>query len=729
MRSDRPSARWLATALAVLVTFVVAVVAPFVRTPADSVVAEGGADAGRDDAPAPLVVLGFSGVNWSNVDPETTPTLYSLIDSGASANLVVKTTGITTCPNAGWATLYYGVRAATPPDLYCESLVDTKLEGTILAPIASEFDGRQQDSAYGIPEQTLRTLLSDHTIATVGPGAVLAMMHTDPVANIQSESLEYPTGVAENAADAYDLVAGSDLVMMDLGRIIDVEAVSDGASAASAAFSGPREIGEGALSKIAILDRELGSVLDRIPDGTNVMILSVADADNVTARLQLFSVVGPAAEAGTEAYSNSTRHDGLVQLTDVPQTILTLMGEEVSPDFVGSQIHLTGGDKASIGALDDVLERALAVRPAVGPYYVMTGLLASAFIVFALWKLRRRDDESGAVPRLGSKARFAGLAVPSLPVASFLANVLPWWRIGSSTIAFLVLVLVLACAIAALARWMARFRIAGAAVVAGVTAATIGLDAIFGSTLHASSVLGDQPQSGGRFYGLSNAPFAIFAVAMIFLTAFAIRELKTYRASVSVPVAIVLLGLSASIIDGAPSIGADFGGPPAIVIAFLVMLFLALGKSFTGRTVALIGISGAAIAMLLAFADWLRPADSRTHLGNFFQDAINGEFFAVVARKLGLLWNSVPWFAWILALVVVYVAYRWWTRGSHVGLESERALEIKWAVIATVVLSLVGLVINDSGLVIPLFGIIFGMPLAITVSQWATESQRVTARD
>lgn len=690
----RISARWLSAALTIVAVLAVALVAPFVASEEpDAAAAQGG----------PLLVVGFSGVTWSDVGAHT-PALASLVDAGASANLVVKTTGITTCPNAGWATLHYGVRAAASDE--CAGFIDVDADGSIAD--AAGLDAAQAESAYGIPGQSLGELLGDRSLAALGPGAAIALQGGSPTYT----DLEYDGGIATGAADAYRRASGADVVVMDLGRVRDDAAGSD-ASALAAAFSGPREIGADARASIEQLDRELADVLDHVPFDVTVMVLSLADVDTTTARLQLFSVIGPAVASGTEAQVNSTRHSGLVQLTDVPQTILSLAGEQASEDFVGSPIRLSGGKAASLTSFDDVHERALSVRPGVGPFYVLVSAAGVAFLIDAVIVLRQPGS------RMGARGQMAGSTVAALPVASFLANLLPWWRLESSTLAFLALAVLIAMAIAGLAMWTSRHGVAGAGTVALVTAVTIGADAIAGSTLHASSVLGDQPQSGGRFYGLSNAPFTLFTIAMIVVTVVAMRELKTYRAAVAVPGAIIAMGLSAALIDGAPAIGADFGGPPAIVVAFIVLLFLALGRAFTGTTVVLIAAGAGGLAMLISFLDWLRPDESRTHLGNFFQDVVDGEFVAVVARKFGLLWNSVPWFAWILAALAMVGAYLWWKRGAWLGLEHPSALEFRWGFVATVALCLSALVINDSGLVIPLFGLVFGAPLAITGAQWA----------
>src|SRR5699024_9507128 len=74
--------------------------------------------------------------------------------------------------------------------------------------------------------------------------------------------------------------------------------------------------------------------------------------------------------------------------------------------------------------------------------------------------------------------------------------------------------------------------------------------------------------------------------------------------------------------------------PPAILPAFLILALLAAGVRITVKRVGLVFLGTAVIVVLIAFADWLRPPSSRSHIGNFFQQVIDGELFTVLWRKL-----------------------------------------------------------------------------------------------
>ena len=48
-----------------------------------------------------IVVIGTGGLSWSDVSPQTTPTLWSLLRDGATAALTVRSIHAKTCPVDG----------------------------------------------------------------------------------------------------------------------------------------------------------------------------------------------------------------------------------------------------------------------------------------------------------------------------------------------------------------------------------------------------------------------------------------------------------------------------------------------------------------------------------------------------------------------------------------------------------------------------------------------------
>ena len=57
--------------------------------------------ASSKNAGGSIVVIGTGGLSWSDVSPQTTPTLWSLLRDGATAALTVRSIHANTCPVDG----------------------------------------------------------------------------------------------------------------------------------------------------------------------------------------------------------------------------------------------------------------------------------------------------------------------------------------------------------------------------------------------------------------------------------------------------------------------------------------------------------------------------------------------------------------------------------------------------------------------------------------------------
>ncbi|WP_216387258.1 hypothetical protein [Arcanobacterium phocae] len=710
------TSRWWGTAVVIILLLIGTLLAPAWR---GKTISQAGT---ITDMPGnKTVFIGVSGVTWADISAEKTPTLYDFVGRGSSANLVVKTIGVTTCPNAGWLTISQGVRAADPIEKGCAKPITAATDGVLPARVEKARIAGEATSPFTPPETTFGDELASRgmSVGTIGSGAALALRTSTnlPAGQRHHANITYTNGIATHPAAVYPAVSQADLVVVDLGRVTNTSHAIARAKGKGmledmrAAFAPPVARSVHATAQISALDRELGELLDVIDPNTTIMIGSVADSDSRTAQLQFMSAAGPGITPGTVSYTNSTRHRGLVQLTDIPQALLTLLGQQPIADFVGSPIAFHNDDAQAtqdiVAELRDNNARAIAVRPAVGPFYLLMSISAGIFLIGSLvrwWRLSR----AGKTAILSNTQRAIALTIALLPAASFLANLMPWWNTPVPTAAFLGCILGISIAGAALSR---RTPCA-AGCVALISATTIGLDVVLGSVLHSSSVLGDQPQQGGRFYGLSNAPFTVFALSMIYLAFVAARILRTRYEQVAVPAAVMALGIIAVVIDGAGSLGADFGGVPALVAAFLVLLVVMGGRALTPRTFIIIFGTASLVGIGAAFVDWLRPQESWTHLGRFFQSIIDGEAINVVYRKLMFMLGSAPWFVWLLLAIIALAMWIWRDQIRVLTLSAQDS-DIRWVIRAMVTLVVVGVALNDSGLVILLLGAAYGAPLVM----------------
>src|SRR5699024_3612076 len=94
------------------------------------------------------------------------------------------------------------------------------------------------------------------------------------------------------------------------------------------------------------------------------------------------------------------------------------------------------------------------------------------------------------------------------------------------------------------------------------------------------------------------------------------------------------IGLAAVFVDGYPAWGADGGGPPALLPGLAYLVLAILGIRMTWRRGLLVAAVTAFLFLLVAFLDSLRPADSQSHLGQFWESLLSGGAGDIITRKL-----------------------------------------------------------------------------------------------
>lgn len=719
---------------------------------------------------APLVVIGFSGVRFSHIDRDRTPHLADFLENSAAANLVVRTRADTTCPAAGWLTLASGARASLPDSAtFCMPAMAQSPSVTYQVPHWGEIAAVNRENPYHPELGKLAAQLRQHSISVggIGPGAGLALADHEGI--IYGEYAGAPRD-NDGFKKAYQQVKEKNFVIIDAGA-----AWEDSTPAASAlpprlqaALRAPHPDSPQFLAQVAEIDARLGELLPLIPSTHNVLLLSVADGDSQTARMQFFALrrsgalaaadVGKSAGARENpapqissgpalAESLSTRQPGVVQLTDILPTITQLLGAVAAENAAAAQNDadkpvLAGTPSAAdfplqlksdqrsgevrAAYLADKELRAALVRSGVAPFYFTFGIGAIAALLAVLLYRRAQRKSSPALPPakiwpLPPALFYFCIFIAVLPLSTFLLNLFPWWRLARAEIWQLPLLLIFAAALALLIVPARRCSpLVPASIIAALSASTLAIDALCGSPLHFSSLLGDQPQSGGRFYGFSNAPFVVFALSLLFTAGVLLEYLRRKSAPASLRVAVVvILAILGIFIDGAPQIGADFGGPPALFLAFLTLFFLSRSRGFRLYQLCLAFLGGALGMFGVAYLDWRRPPAVRSHFGKFFAQLIDGKGGEVVMRKITQLLTSVPFWAWGIGIAIALgIGWALWnyrrkiraiTRGQAENFPL--SADIFSAGISGLVVLLCGMLINDSGLVMLCIGLCYGVPL------------------
>lgn len=681
-----------------------------------------GAQAARQEAVDQLVVIGTGGVRWDDVSEQATPALWSLLQDGGVGTLAVRSVRPTACPVDGWLGLSAGRRAGDaetlPPGPECRE-PQAPADGlvprwdTYLAEAkAGSFEARP-----GLLGQALDRADVDAT--AVGPGAAIALADTE--GRLVADYAPLPTNPEAVGATVAGAVGSSELVVVDVGAVRDPDDLPS---------TDPDRRGGDRSGQVRQVDTRIGAVLGAVPDDATVLVVSLADS-GTTPHLQLAAALGETRDgdqyAGALLGSRSTRQDGLVQTTDLTPTVLALLDVDAPGGLVGSPVVPVsrGGTPADrLSAVLDLDAAAQAQRPLVPWFFNLLVVAQLGLYGAATLALRRRWGGAGRRHTVLAWLRRVSVVFAAVPVSTFLANLVPWWRAGNDFLAVVAAVGVgtaLVSALALLGPWR-RAVLGPLGTVAGITAGVLALDVITGSHLQLSSLMGQQPVVAGRFYGLGNPQFALFGTGMLLLaTALADAALRAGRRRRAV-VVVAVIGLVAVVVDGTPGLGSDFGGPPAMIPAFAMLAMFMAGVRLTWRRAVIIGVGTLAAVSALSVVDWLRPPDQRTHLGRFVQTLVDGGALPVVQRKveqnIDILFGSylsalVP----IAALFIGVILMRpvaWGAPALH--RVYERCPALRPGLTALIVMLTIGFAVNDSGTSVPAVAATVAIPLLIAAS-------------
>ncbi len=599
------------------------------------------------EAPPPVVLIGASGLTWDDVDEERTPAVAAFTQAAAIGHLSVRSVYRVTCPTDAWLTIGAARRAAADREPKGDDDEVVDLDATC-PPIPQVVDGRvdgwgelvafnaslNYGAQLGLLGDSARE--TGTTVLAAGAGGALG------AADSGGKTVEYladPLEVTER-----DL-ASANISLIDLGGVDE------------------RADPTTRLQQVEAIDADIAEVLAKVPEGATVILLAGANS-RPAADLQIIAIRGEGFAPGLLT-STSTRQEGLVLLTDVTPTLFELSGMPPAPDFVGAPVtSVPRNPEASFEERQQDLvdeTRKVRVNGDVAPaFFISVIALQLVFYSWVAYALRRPGRSERSTLRTLCLTLWVAIVCSAIPVGTFLANLLPWWTWGPAHLGLVALVLLWACGVALVAHWVGRGRdlLAEVGMVSAVTVGVLAGDIVTGGSLQTASLMGYSPVIAGRLYGLGNVAFALFATALVFLAAWCGGYV--YRPNGAVGAARAVLGIGViGLVVGLPTFGSDFGGMLAMATGFGVFYLGARGRRSRSSACSLSQESVSSSLPQSASSTGSRPPESRSHLGEFVQQVLDGEFSDIVARKLennlDILVNSA-----LAALVLLVVSF--WRR-------------------------------------------------------------------
>ncbi len=384
--------------------------------------------------------------------------------------------------------------------------------------------------------------------------------------------------------------------------------------------------------------------------------------------------------------STTTHLEGIVAGIDVPVTILDHLGLAVPDGVRGTPIRSAGARDAA--ALKDDEAR---LRVVSGRRTPTLGALSFTWLALVL-ALGLVADRRG----IRAGLRIGGLAFlwtpPMLLVTGWLAP---------SRLAEIAIVVVACFMLSALTDRFVRGPRAPL-IPAGASIVAYCVDLAFGSPLIIRSLLGVNPRSGSRFYGLGNELEAtLTALLLIGLGALLVGRPQSRRNAAI----IALAGAVFAVFVGAGQLGADVGGVITLGSGVAAMAIVMLPGRPSWRMIALAATVPILALVALALLDLATGGD-----GHFTRTVLQadsaGALWDVVKRRYTLAFNvfslgAMPFVTLVAVLSAAYaIRYRDRIYAPLAGSPSWRA-----ALTGGLTASVVGALTNDSGPLLLAFGV------------------------
>jgi hypothetical protein len=669
---------------------------------------------------APVIVIGISGLRWTDISPSQTPALWRLAERGSVGSLVVSGARTLTCPADAWLTLNAGASAvatagpATPcpglpavvPSAPARDSATARAAARVPAMTDIESFNRpySQSPCWGVlanaytpggacPGQSPASYPGCAT--AIGPGAALAL--SGAAGEVQ--------GYAASAGDASrSLLSRCRLTVVDLGRL-----PAGGTNSAVPARAGA----------MRAADRAAGRIIGAAPPGATIVVAGLGD--DSAPHLHAIIVSGPGFGPGL-LRSASTRQPGLVLSTDLTPTILRWLRRS-NAGLVGSVItnSARGPLAGAIAMLTGQDTAAQVYRLTAGWFFLVYG--AAEAIAAALIALLLRGQDAARTRRRLAAYRNAMVSAAAVPAGTILAGLVPWPVQPHPALVLYGVALAWAAVIAtaALVGPWRRDPLGAAGFVSAVTVAIIAGAVVTGSRLQLDTPFGLSVLESGRWYGIGNNTLGVYAAAGLICAAWAgvagLRAGSRPRA-VAAAAAIAALVL---LVCAIPAFGAKVGGTVALTPAFLLLLAAIGGVRITPPRVALIAVSGLVVITGFAVLSYLFPAVGVSDIGAFVGHVLHGTAGPILDRKASANLSSVTqtWFTPVVPVLVAVAGLMlvWPERLRLRVLARAFAAEplLRPLLTSIWVAGVLGWLADDSGVRVPAAMLPLALPLALVI--------------
>jgi hypothetical protein len=716
--------RWV-----VLVSLVALGAVPVVAAPARG---------GEPEPSSRVLVLSLPGLSWDEVYQGDTPNLDGLLDESAVAAMSVRDVLRRTTPEDGYAAVSAGARArgvptagqvfeadedflGAPAVSVFERATGEEAADALLALAFPALDARNERLDYGAEIGALGDALDDGGV----PRAVIA--NADGGGFVPEATFHRTAGVALVDRDGVVPHGAVSPALLDAAPNAPF-GVRLSPAAVTQAFEGAWSRGGVVLVEGSDLERADRSIQATAADHDDVRRDALRSTDSLIGALlesvdpsrDSVLVVAPYHRRGEVTLtvaglrapdvepgllrSGSTRRTRIVTLVDIAPTILDLVGVERAGSMEGRRFErAAGGASTGEARAADLAELNAASRYRDRMVPPVAGLFVA--LQAALW-IGAAIVMRGGGRWWRSVAALAALTMLAYLPATYLARLIDFYD-ASRPGAYWAFVFAAAMATAALALSIGRASgLDPLLLCLGAIFGLLTVDMLIGAPLQLNAVFGYSPTVGGRFAGMGNLAFGMYAGAAFLLCGLLARRLAHRPDATTIAFGVLVVAV---LIDGMPFWGSDVGGVLAMVPAVGITAARMFGQRLRWRTAVIWGSIAVAVVGAFALVDLSRPPDRRTHLGRLVEsigDQGFDAFESVVRRKLEANFSVIASSVWTAMVPVAlgFILYLLWRAPGHLR---EIRNTIDESLPGLAIVGFLGFALNDSGIAVP--GVMLGV--------------------
>lgn len=399
--------------------------------------------------------------------------------------------------------------------------------------------------------------------------------------------------------------------------------------------------------------------------------------------------------------SGTTHRKGIVTNLDIAPTVINFFNGTVPFYMSGQKIESIRG-KDSLSNLIGLNRQIVSTSNQHGPVLKTFVTLQIISVIIILLIIFISPSIKQLYLNLSQNILLGLAFVP------WILLVFPLWKTFSLFWSYVIIISIAAGIVLALKK-VSRVILDPFVVLGLTTSLSILLDLFLGAPMMKASLLGYDPMVGARFYGIGNEYSGVLLGSTI-LGGTALIQRFPQKEKILKALTFIFF-LLVIYVSASPHYGTDVGGTITSIVAFTIVYLQMQKHKIRPKT--LFKIGGVLIFLLVCLILWDYSLGSNTHIGRaavlIKQEGWQGAK-EIIQRKLATNWRLIRYTIWtrVLLTFLAALAILFFRPIGVVNRIVEKYPHLAIGFIGIIIASIVGMAVNDSGVVQAATTIIYG---------------------